>query len=324
MLARDGYERMYRAQFDAPSPGETVHGASRAPILSRATGFLRGFDLTMQIQVGCPGGCLYCYVPTNAWFTSHRARGPGGRLWGYRVFNKEQVIAQFRQNLVAGVLRDRTIYWSGVTDPYAAPPAVTRGLWDTLIESPPPLRPRRIVVQTRFRPDRDREWMAAHCASTAPSDGGPAVVVSFSVGTDRDDLIRAWEKSTPKHAQRLSAIENLRGAGITVIPTLSPFALWHDLAGTLHRFQSLEIPTITVLFFKQTPPTSRSATTPRRFLDYLRREYPMLLDETWQAERLDEMRSIYGPNRVIPGQAGFETLTRPHTIGMTDHLGCAR
>ncbi len=181
MGGREGYERMYQAQFDAPSPGETVYGASRAPILSRATGFLRGFDLTMQIQVGCPGGCLYCYVPTNAWFTSHRARGPGGRLWGYRVFNKDEVIAQLRQNLLAGVLRDRTIYWSGVTDPYAAPPAVTRGLWKTLIESPPPLRPRRIVVQTRFRPDRER--MAAYAASTVPLDGGPAVVVSFSVGT---------------------------------------------------------------------------------------------------------------------------------------------
>ncbi len=137
-------------------------------------------------------------------------------------------------------------------------------------------------------------------------------------------MIRAWEKSTPKLAQRLATIENLRAADITVIPTLSPFALWDDMPGTLHRFQPLEIPYITVLFFKQPPPSSRAATTPRRFLDYLRREYPMLLDETWQGERLDEMRWIYGPDRVIPGQAGFETLTRPHTICTSNQLGCAR
>lgn len=26
-----------------------------------------GFDFTMQVQVGCPGACLFCYLLDEAW-----------------------------------------------------------------------------------------------------------------------------------------------------------------------------------------------------------------------------------------------------------------
>jgi DNA repair photolyase len=308
------YARSHETLFGRPPPDRAPHGESRAPVFAKASGFLRGFDLTMQVQVGCPGGCLYCYVPSNPYFTSERARGRDGRLWGFRVFNKVEAVEQTAAALEAGALADRTIYWSGVTHPYAAPPATTRAIWDRLTEARPELRPRRLAVQTRFLPDRDAELMSQYVESARSSDGGPPVVVSYSIGTDRDDLIRAWEKSTPSFEQRMSAVATLRERGVTVIPTLSPFAYWNDLASTLGRFQALNIPYITVLFFKQLDPWSKSANTPQRFLEYLRREHPLLLDAGWQADRLVEMEAIYGRSRVLAGQPGFASLTSPHAV----------
>lgn len=98
-----------------------------------------------------------------------------------------------------GKSADKTIYWSGVTDPYAAQPRVTQTIWQALRDASATMRPRRVVVQTRFRPDRDVGLMKEYCEGTAPSDQGPPVVVSFSLGTDRNDLIRAWERTTPPY-----------------------------------------------------------------------------------------------------------------------------
>src|SRR5262249_50730210 len=148
---------------------------------------------------------------------------------------------------------------------------------------PAHLRPRRVVVQSRYRPDRDVELLARYNQSTHPSDGGPAVVVSYSIGTDRNDLIRAWERATPLFEQRLKTIETLRAAGLWVVPTLSPFVLWDNLEGTLRQFRAWDIPYITCLFFKV---ATESANTPVGFIGYVRRDYPMLLDSHWQREQL--------------------------------------
>ena len=51
--------------------------------------------------------------------------------------------------------------------------------------------------KTRFRPDRDVELIREYCHSTSPSDEGPSVLVSYSIGTDRNDLIHVWERATP-------------------------------------------------------------------------------------------------------------------------------
>lgn len=287
-----------------------------APIFSRASGFLRGFDLTLQLQVGCPGGCLFCYVPSNPWFTSPRTRGQNGRLWGYRMFEKKNFEPQLAEALASGALADKTVYWSGVTDPYAARPTVTRRLWEILTAADAALRPRRLVIQTRFRPDRDLEHISKYAAVTPTSDAGPPVVFSFSIGTDRDDLIRAWEKSTPSYEQRMACIAALRKAGLTVIPTLSPFALWDNLESTLARFADLGVPYLTVLFFKNLPPASRSATTPPLFLRHLRDHHAELLDSAWQRDQLARLRAAFAPRPVLDGQPGFDTLTHPHTIDL--------
>lgn len=310
-VSAQGYHQTYRQLFQADVPTSVEWGKSNADIISEGRGFIGAFDLTMQLQVGCPGGCLFCYVPAGRYLTPESIRGPEGRTWGFRVRNKRDVLVKFREYLLGGALADKTIYWSGVTDPYAAPPPTTRGLWQMLNEAPASLRPRRLVVQTRFRPDRDAELIGAYARQTAPADGGPGVVVSYSVGSDREDLIRAWERATPGFAQRMQAIGRLREEDIFVVATLSPCGLWSDLRGTLQQFKAWGVTYITCLFFKV---NTYSANTPARFLAYLRREYPALLDPRWQRERLREMWAVYGRRRVLVGKAGFTSLVRPHRI----------
>lgn len=305
------YEDIYQSIFATLPPTSVTLDESNADIISQGRGFMEGFDLTMQLQVGCPGGCLFCYVPSGTRLTPSAIRGSKGEEWGFQVRNKKNVIAQLKRHLDKEHLADKTIYWSGVTDAYAAPPVVTRGLWQTLDESAANLRPRRIVIQTRFRPDRDVDIIAKYNQSTQPSDQGPPVVVSFSLGTDRNELIRAWERATPLYEHRMKAIQTLCEAGIFVVPTLSPFALWNDLKHTLRLLNSWGVAYITCLFFKE---NTQSANTPRHFLAYLRREYPFLLDIDWQNEQLETIKGVFGKDRVIVGRSGFLSLVRPHQI----------
>lgn len=220
--------------------------------------------------------------------------------------------SKLKRHLDKGDLADKTVYWSGVTDPYAAKPIVTREVWRVLGGTPPRLRPRRIAVQTRFHADRDAQLMAEYEHSHRPSDGGPAIVISFSVGSNRDDLIRSWERATPLFGQRVQAITSLRQSGLFVVATLSPFGLWSDLPGALERFKCMGVAYVTVLFFKKGTP---SANTPAKFREYLGKNHPELLDPAWQQERLREIRGVYGDDRVIVGQDGFSSLAQPHQIG---------
>lgn len=305
------YEELYVHLFRQPQPQRIQIRSSQADILQPARGFLEGFDLTMQTQVGCPAGCFFCYVPAGRMLTPPNLRGSRGERWGFEVRRKRDVHKKLRYHLERGHLAGRTVYWSGVTDPYATPAQETRGIWAILNAAPAEQRPRRIVIQTRFRADRDAEALAQYSRATRAADGGPAVVVSASIGTDQDDFIRAWERAAPRFEQRMDAIKRLREAGVFVVPTLSPFGFWGDLSGTLEAFRSWGIPFITVLFFKRNTPSSN---TPPRFLTYLERNYPTLLDAHWQAEQLHRMRQGYGRSRVLPGKAGFSALTAPHLV----------
>lgn len=308
------YDATYEHLFGTPPPQSVTWGESSADIISPGRGFMAAFDWTMQIQVGCPGGCLFCYVKAGGLTTPLEIKGNQGEQWGFVVKNKLNVEKKLKKHLEKHDLAGTTIYWSGVTDPYVASPLVTKMVWQTLCEIPAQLRPRRIAVQTRFHPERDVNLIAQYCSSPSTSDQGPPVVVSYSIGMDRNDLIRAWERATPPFEQRLKTIRVLRDAGIWVVPTLSPFGLWNDLPGTLKQFKAWDIPYITCLFFKE---DTRSANTPPLFLEYLRKEYPFLVDPAWQAERVHEMKDIYGKDRVLIGQEGFASLTRPHTVPET-------
>ena len=308
MILPTDFQRLYEHFFHREPPDRVTWESSQADILSQGRGFMDGFNLTMQLHVGCPGGCLFCYVRNQARLAPKEVRGAN---WGFRVRNKEGAVEKLQKHLQRGRLADKTIYWSGVTDPYAAAPTLTRAIWTTLLSAPAELRPRRIAVQTRFRPDRDTALIRQYAAETATSDGGPAVVVSYSIGTDRNDLIHAWEHATPSFEQRMTAIHTLCEAGVFVVAALSPLGLWHDLHGTLTFFKTWGVAYMTCLFLKEHTP---SANTPPYFLDYVREHYPMLLDERWQAEQVRTMQAVFGVDRVLLGKEGFDSLVRPHLV----------
>jgi len=50
------YDDVYRHLYHQNTPTEVHYGQSESVILRPARGFVDGFDLTMQTQVGCPAG----------------------------------------------------------------------------------------------------------------------------------------------------------------------------------------------------------------------------------------------------------------------------
>lgn len=310
------YKEHYRQLFNTEVPTKVSVGTSSADIFQHARGFLKPYDLSLQQSVGCPCGCSYCYVPAGNLLAPKDVRGEKGELWGYRVKHKENVVEKLRKHIKKGTLSDRVIYWSGVTDPYCSPPTMSAEIWRTLRSAPHHLRPRRIVVQTRLRPDRDKGVIAEYVEATKTSDGGPPVVFSYSIGTNRNDIIKSWERATPTFEQRLACVSNLLETGLFVVVTLSPFSPWHDFLSALEEFKSLGVAYITILFFKF---DTRSANTPLPFQHYLEREMPELIDPDWQLARLAEARSVFGTDRVLVGQEGFASLTAPQLVVGNQH-----
>lgn len=293
--------------FGITCPGDVARKSSAASLFSKGSGFMNSFDYTMQLQAGCVAGCLFCYVRTGFRLAPRDLQ----QRWGFEVRDKISVADKLARSLVRGELADKTVYSSGVSDTYSTSPWVTKQVWETLLQCPTHLRPRRLVVQTRFRACRDVELMAEYERTSSPSDNGPAVVVSYSIGTDRQDLIDAWELRTPSFAARMRTIERLRAYGLWVVPTLSPLAPWSNLTGELRRLRGLEIPYITTLFFKESEGPSR---TPRPFLEHLQRCYPEVLDLRWLSLRVDEMKEVFGVSRVLIGKQGFDSLTAPQLV----------
>ena len=161
------YSGVYEELYGTAPPHNVTFGESDTDIIRPARGFIDGFDLTMQTQVGCPGGCLFCYVPSGKMLTPASMRGEQGEHWGFEVRAKRNVLSRFAAHLRKGDLADKRLYWSGVTDPYAVKPAETKGVWSRLGEAPAHLRPRRVVVQTRYRPDRDADLIARYFETTS-------------------------------------------------------------------------------------------------------------------------------------------------------------
>lgn len=307
-ITRRAQRAAFATLWNATHPGlepppRLERGQSDAPLLSPGRGFVSAFDWTMQLQVGCPGGCLFCYVPASRRLTPASVRGPDGSRWGWIVRDKRRVRARLTRRLEKGELADCSVYWSGVSDPYAAPPEATRAVWESLLSAHPQQRPRTVVIQTRFAIDRDLQLIERYLASSSAAPS-PPVVASISMGTDREDLIRSWERATPPFARRLCAIRRLRQAGVPTVATLSPMGPWQDLGGCLELLRAWGVMLVTGLFFK---PSTGPTRTPPRFLELLAERWPEVLDASWQAEQAERIAAVFG-ERAIIGQPGFAAL----------------
>lgn len=177
-------------------------------ILARTSGYIEqaGFTHSLNPARNCTYGCTFCYVPTMRIHAGLQRED--WERWGQFTTFKTNAAELLRRELRPGQL----IYCSSLVDPYqpaeaerlAMPP-----LLEALAERPPEL----FVIQTRS-PLTVRDIPLLRRIRR--------VRVSFSLTTNRDEVLRRYEPHSPTWRERLAAMRELRAAGIEVYATLAP------------------------------------------------------------------------------------------------------
>ena len=181
-------------------------------ILNKASGFLAGYDFSLNPYAGCSFGCTYCYA------IRFSGRADAETSWGQWVDVKENAIALLRK-LPSGKLNGKRIYMSSVTDPYQTVERrtrLTRALLEVLAEEHKP----KLVVQTRS-PDVVRDIDLYRRIE----ERGGRVQVNMTVTTDDEAVRRIFEPSCPSNPVRLEAISEVQRNGIQGCITLTPLLL---------------------------------------------------------------------------------------------------
>jgi DNA repair photolyase len=189
---------------------EIFHSEAKS-ILSQTSGFIAqaGFTHSLTPARNCGFACTYCYVPTMRVYGGLKPED--WRRWGQFTTFK----ANAPQLLALGLRSDQVIYCSPLVDPYQPAEESERmmpRLLDAFLDQPP----RTLAIQTRGPLIlRDIDLLTALAQRTR-------LRVSFSLTTDREDVRRLYEPLCASLDQRLSAMRQLRAAGIPTYATLAP------------------------------------------------------------------------------------------------------
>lgn len=174
-------------------------------LLTKASGFMNGFDFTLNPYGGCTFGCTYCYA---AFFAR------SGELrdnWGYWVQVKENALDLLVKKRKKP-LTDKTIYMSSVTDPYQPvekDAEITRSILEELLRYHNP----RLVIQTRSPlVTRDIDLLSQF----------EHVQVNMTVTTDDETVRKVFEPLCPSNGARLNAIRKVHESGINSCVTMTP------------------------------------------------------------------------------------------------------
>jgi len=190
---------------------ETIRRTEARSILSPTTGFIAeaGFTHSLTPARNCTFGCTYCYVPTLGIYGGLKPED--WQRWGQFTTFKTNAAALLRREL----REHQTIYCSPLVDPYQPAEAEERmmpGILEAVMERPP----RVFVLQTRGPLIlRDLEKLQAVAARTT-------LRVSFSIPTNRDEVLRLYEPRCPGFAERIATVRALCNAGIETYATLAP------------------------------------------------------------------------------------------------------
>jgi DNA repair photolyase len=195
-----------------PTRGVEIRdGITARTILSSTSGFIAeaGFTHSLTPARNCTFGCTYCYVPTLGIYGGLKPED--WRRWGQFTTFKSNAAELLHRELRP----HQVIYCSPLVDPYQPAEAEEQlmpRVIDALIESPP----RVFVFQTRGPLIlRDLARLGALARRTV-------LRVSFSVTTNRDDVLRLYEPHCSPFGERLETIRTLRDAGIETYATLAP------------------------------------------------------------------------------------------------------
>ncbi|MCY4519416.1 MAG: radical SAM protein [Caldilineaceae bacterium] len=250
-------------------------------ILTKATGFIGGFDYTLNPYSGCAFGCSYCYA---AFFP----RDPELRdNWGHWVKVKQNALDKLQH--MRTPLAGKRVYMSSVTDPYQP---LERDL--RLVRSLLPFMAERkleLVVQTRGSlVVRDLDLLTRF----------HRVCVNMTVTTDCEDVRRALEPRCEPIAARLEAIAQVVEAGIPAVVTLTPLLPVRSPRKLVAALLDTGARRFVVQSFHPTK-GNFMAGTGQAALD-------MTKSLGWTEDRYREIRSILEADLpdVREGQAGFD------------------
>lgn len=270
--------------------------STASKILSRTSGFLAqaGFTHSLTPARNCTFGCSYCYVP------SMRLQGglqpEDWQRWGQFTTFKSNAAA-----LLARELRpNQVIYCSPLVDPYQPGELLMPEILRAVAARPP----ERFVLQTRS-PLILRDVALLQRL-------GPILRVSFSLTSNRSEVLRRYEPHCAPYAERLETIRQLSAKGIDTYVTLAPLLPSHPrqlVADALSVSANALIGD--PLHIRATKP--RGATTRPVALEIAhRRAEREWFEAAFQADLVEEIRQLCATagRPFATGPEGFSWLAR--------------
>lgn len=277
----------------------TIFHTEAKSILSETSGFIAqaGFTHSLTPARNCGFACTYCYVPTMRVYGGLKPED--WRHWGQFTTFKDNA-----PELLARSLRsDQVIYCSPLVDPYQPAEESVQmmpRLLDAFLDRPP----RTLAIQTRGPLIlRDLDQLTALAQRTR-------LRVSFSLTTDGEDVRRLYEPLCAPLDQRLSAMRQLRAAGIPTYATLAPLLPCNPEALLDMAIEATTGDIIGDPFHVRAMKTSGATTREAALLISERNGYSEWHDPKFQAAivaRLRARASVAGRNFEL-GIAGFRLL----------------
>ncbi|NBI29861.1 SPL family radical SAM protein [Chengkuizengella marina] len=177
-------------------------------ILTKASGYLKGYTHTLNPYAGCSFSCKYCYVREMpiAKFK--------GLEWGTWVEVKQGASDLLKKELTKANQKGPVhIFMSSSTDPYQPAETkhfITRSLLEVMVE----IQPDFLFVQTRSPlVTRDIQYF---------KELKESVLISMTIETDLDEMRRIFTPSAPPITARFKALQDLKEAGLPIQAAISP------------------------------------------------------------------------------------------------------
>lgn len=182
-----------------------------ASILTEPSGFMEGYDFSLNPYGGCSFGCTYCYA---AFFSRDKSKMENWGRWVRVKENALTLLQKFRKK----PLIDKTIYLSSVTDPYQPIEKeleLTRSILKELLD----FHNVRLVIQTRSPlATRDIDLFKKF----------KVLQVNMTITTDSEKVRKVFEPFCPGNKQRIKAIKEIHEAGIRSCITMTPLLPLED------------------------------------------------------------------------------------------------
>jgi len=268
--------------------------------LTKASGFIKDYDYSLNPYSGCAFGCQYCYAAAFVSEKPDKDRSPSPyrrENWGEWIRVKKNAVQQVAAAVRKGELNDKSAYMSTVTDPYQ-PTERHTGQTNKILQELAKAKNLGLVLQTRG-PLADNDADIALCRQIVANSG--KVQVNMTITTNDEAVRRACEPTCPSYRQRLNAIvsidQKVRDTeGYTTCITMTPLLPTADPEGFA---KDLVVSGIQRFIIQ---PTHTGRINLGRFRAATRNEIVESLSQYWQcdsAEVRDRYRQNFDATRAV-------------------------